>query len=194
MLLRLATGIPLGIIAIWLMAFPSGWVQFAGVALVAVFALRELHRLLGLQTNGFPNGSCAPWGYVFLLLIMLLVHLEAWGTMTLWMAGFFIALALHQLRRYPLEDAYLREPGLVFLASTYLGIGLGCLFQLRVLGEQWMASGLMPAGNLNLVALIPMLATWGYDSSALFAGAATGTLPMAPQISPKKSWEGVTGG
>lgn len=42
--------------------------------------------------------------------------------------------------------------------------------------------------------ILVMTAMWGCDTAAYFVGKAIGKHPMAPQISPKKTWEGAIGG
>lgn len=46
----------------------------------------------------------------------------------------------------------------------------------------------------SLLVLMPMLAAWGSDTCALFAGMAFGKHKLAPVISPKKTIEGAVGG
>lgn len=52
----------------------------------------------------------------------------------------------------------------------------------------------MSGGNGRLYVLIPLLAAWGSDTFALFAGMAFGRHKLAPVISPKKTVEGSIGG
>jgi phosphatidate cytidylyltransferase len=42
--------------------------------------------------------------------------------------------------------------------------------------------------------LLALALVWGYDIGAYLAGSAWGRSPLAPTISPRKSWEGVAGG
>ena len=50
----------------------------------------------------------------------------------------------------------------------------------------------MPDGQF--LVLLPLIAAWGSDSCALFAGMAFGRHKLAPTISPKKTVEGAVGG
>lgn len=55
------------------------------------------------------------------------------------------------------------------------------------------AEGLPPhVGGVN--AVIVLLMVWGYDSGAYFVGTAIGRHQAFPNVSPKKTWEGVAGG
>ena len=50
----------------------------------------------------------------------------------------------------------------------------------------------MPSGSVYI--LLPLLAAWGSDTCALFAGMAFGRHKLAPEVSPKKTIEGSIGG
>ena len=50
----------------------------------------------------------------------------------------------------------------------------------------------LPSGNVYI--LLPLLAAWGSDTCALFAGMAFGKHTLAPVVSPKKTVEGSIGG
>ncbi len=55
------------------------------------------------------------------------------------------------------------------------------------------AEGLPPhVGGVN--AVVVLLMVWGYDSGAYFVGTAIGRHQAFPNVSPKKTWEGVAGG
>lgn len=43
-------------------------------------------------------------------------------------------------------------------------------------------------------ALFALALTWAADTGAFFAGRSVGRTPLAPRVSPKKTWEGVAGG
>lgn len=53
---------------------------------------------------------------------------------------------------------------------------------------------LLTAADGKVWILLPLLAAWGSDTCALFAGMKFGKHKMAPVISPKKTWEGSVGG
>lgn len=66
--------------------------------------------------------------------------------------------------------------------TAYLGL-LGCTFVL-----------LRDADNGRDWVLLALLATFAVDTAAYFTGRAIGRHKMAPEISPKKTWEGFAGG
>jgi phosphatidate cytidylyltransferase len=69
-----------------------------------------------------------------------------------------------------------------FAGAAYIGLGLSYFIRLRSLeqGMMWVA--------------LVLVGTWVSDSGAYFVGVARGKRRLAPEISPKKSWEGVWGG
>jgi len=74
------------------------------------------------------------------------------------------------------------------LGALYLGLGFAHLVLLRGLGGE----------DLTLlgrdVVLLVVFGTWAGDTMAYFTGRWFGSTPMAPVLSPKKTWEGFAGG
>jgi phosphatidate cytidylyltransferase len=56
------------------------------------------------------------------------------------------------------------------------------------------ASLLLRVHNGKQLLLLPVLVTVAADTAAYFAGSSIGSRPLAPSISPGKTWEGVIGG
>jgi phosphatidate cytidylyltransferase len=68
------------------------------------------------------------------------------------------------------------------LGTLYVGLGFGHLLLMRRLDE----------GMALVLAVI--FGTWAGDTFAYFVGKYFGSTPMAPRLSPKKTWEGFAGG
>lgn len=70
-----------------------------------------------------------------------------------------------------------------------------CMFAALVIPYLMMSIvRLLIAEEGKIWVLLPLLAAWGSDTCALFAGMHFGKHKMAPVISPKKTWEGSVGG
>jgi phosphatidate cytidylyltransferase len=70
------------------------------------------------------------------------------------------------------------------MGTLYVGLGFSHLLLMRRLpGELGMA-----------LVLAVVFGTWAGDTFAYFVGRYFGTSPMAPRLSPKKTWEGFAGG
>lgn len=96
-------------------------------------------------------------------------------------AGTVVALlATAMLQRGELADAP-RSAGLAALAWGYAGLLPAAVVALREnAGWQWV--------------VLLFVVTWANDTLAYFAGRFLGKRPLAPRISPKKTWEGFWGG
>lgn len=85
---------------------------------------------------------------------------------------------------------WLRQRLKAGIAATFGGLWidapLALLIILHGFGEDWGAF----APNLVILCLVPL---WIGDTAGLFVGKALGRHPMAPAISPKKTWEGAIG-
>ena len=64
--------------------------------------------------------------------------------------------------------------------AAWVGIPLACALWLRQAGPAWL--------------LVPLVILWVQDMAAFFVGRAWGRRPLAPRISPGKTWEGALGG
>jgi len=175
----------------------TAWVALA-VALVTLLALFEYFSLgdaIGHRGYRYWTATCA--------LVLIYVQWVAAIEPTYQLAG---GLALHrEIGRF--------ATGLVGVQGAFflfvLGVAVLTLWTKRPLVEALPAAGISASGLL-LVAfplsfsvrlhglgregpwllLFALVITWAGDSVAYFAGRAIGKHPLAPHLSPKKTWEG----
>lgn len=160
------------------------WLFAAAVALVALLAIREymdLVKAYGLRP--FQVSTYVLVALYFLLLGVLGSELddpEGGGTYFL-LAG---SAALIPAFVYGLialrEELRLAIPSgaLSWFGFIYVGFALGTLVLLRAL----------PLGSFYLLYLFVVV--WSGDISAYYVGTTMGKHRLAPEISPKKTWEG----
>jgi phosphatidate cytidylyltransferase len=96
-------------------------------------------------------------------------------------AGFVLAVFLWEMACFTEPGESVTRMALAVWSVAYLGLLPSFLAQLR-----W-----LPAGSLAL-ALVIFVPKIG-DSAAYFTGRLLGRHPMAPVLSPKKTWEGAAG-
>jgi phosphatidate cytidylyltransferase len=175
--------IPLPIAAIW---FGEPWFTIV-VAIFGVLAALEFYRL-----GSTPRVSPATYlGLVFTLLFIisrnpdLLSRLEtsvdpALITPILLASAIVVTLAGVLLRRR--KDGAIAGWAWTIAGILYMGWLFGHVVELRGLadGRNWV--------------FFALLATVASDTMAFFVGSAIGRHRLAPQISPKKTWEGAIAG
>lgn len=185
MRLRLLTalvGIPLLGGAVWLGA---PWLTIL-VVLAGVAAVWEVYRLLPPRIGPLPIALGVAWVVAILLGAQASSGFENFLTITggILVTGAFIStlwfIAFYSGQRYPLAYLYL------LLGPLYVGfllshsLSLGELVGDDELGRNWL--------------LFALLVTFATDTGAYAVGRTIGRTPLAPSISPNKTWEGSIGG
>lgn len=81
-----------------------------------------------------------------------------------------------------------------WIGATYIILPILCMLYLR-LDMSFFASKFLPTGlTSHLIPTLFLFATvWTTDTAAYFAGKFLGKRPLAPEISPGKTWEGLIG-
>jgi phosphatidate cytidylyltransferase len=182
-------GIPLYVsVCIW------GKLPFAvGITIMALLGLIELLRTYWSQgirpslTLAFLGLSFPAW-YLLLLIIPLKLLVMAILALTLFAVGYEVAAA-----SITGEMRAGRNIGYGMLTGAYIALfgGLTTLRSYTSLTNH----GAFPHLEAGAVyALLAALCIWATDSFALFVGSAMGKTKMAPNLSPKKTWEGALGG
>jgi phosphatidate cytidylyltransferase len=175
---RILTGVVLGVVVVASvlalgttpasLVFAAFWLVGAG----------EWARIAGLGRAGRLAFSAA---FAIFALAVLAVGLPAaaiagilWLAVACWLAAFVFVL------RYPAPLAQLPivVAGLVVLPAAWLAVH-------ALHGAAPEGPGLILAG---------LVIVWSADIGAYFVGRGLGRTPLAPRVSPKKTWEGVFGG
>ncbi|SHK94693.1 phosphatidate cytidylyltransferase [Rhodothermus profundi] len=177
--LRIGTallGIPLLVGALWL----GGWVFTGVVLMLAGAGIMESYRLLRLA--GLP--AYRSGGLVLgLLLVLMPVWPPALPLAIVWGVGLLVRAPFRQV---PLSEAPVRLAATAF-GALYPAALLSSLLALRLhpgpTDQQafWITLGLL-------------VMIWAADTLAYATGRLLGKRPLAPRISPAKTWEGFVGG
>lgn len=171
---RVIVGIVLAVLAIVIVAHGGGW--FFGMTIVlGLLGLNEFYRMMRryrpLALAGFLGLGFVLW--------------SAWYRSPVTAVGAFAAalvLAFGLAAIPGPRPGVTVRIGVTMLGLFYLGMGFGHLALIRR----------MPDG-LGLVLMV-VFGTWAGDTVAYFAGRYFGATPMAPRLSPKKTWEGFGAG
>lgn len=171
---RIITGAILAVVAVAVVIY-GGLVYFFIMAALALLGLNEYFQL----TKQFHPLSIAGFLAVAAMVSM------AWFQTPLGVLG-AIALGMLLIAAFGLAAGAKRgvtvRMGITALGILYLGLGFAHLLMLREL----------TAGREIVLTVI--FGTWAGDTMAYFTGKYLGRTPMAPSLSPKKTWEGFAGG
>jgi phosphatidate cytidylyltransferase len=184
-------------VIIWVAVFAVVWFfrTLGAVALIAALSVLTLREFYRLQATA----ECAPFsglGMFFGGLITLAPWLEArFGVSTHPFAShslFPLATVVFAIRILSERAPEKRVPA---LSSTLFGLAYVALlmqYLVRIV-TPLPEDGISPDGRLILCIWVVAVAKF-CDTGALLAGMAAGRHPLAPTISPKKTWEGAAGG
>lgn len=193
-------GIPVLLAAIWLGA---PWLTALVIA-AGLVAIWELYRMTPALVGPLPvllgaawvaaiiSGAQAASGRDNFLVISGGVMAAGSFTALLWFIAFYRGDEPDGQgddsagkKRFPIGLAYL------VLGPVYIGFFLATALMLReITGSE--VEGSVDLGRSWL--LFALLVTFAVDTGAYLVGRAVGSRPMAPNISPNKTWEGSAGG
>lgn len=92
------------------------------------------------------------------------------------------------------DDLALERLSAGVLILTYLGLPMAFMVGLRLVAIESLGPEQTGAGHLGIMPLLSLLAVVKFgDVAAYLVGASVGRLPLAPRLSPGKTWEGAVG-
>lgn len=156
------------------------------VAIVVIAAVWELRRGLLAKGIDLPEPPLMVGG------IVMIACAYFWGAPALVTATAMTALAVLLWLLHRGVDGYVRTATASVFTILYVPfLGSFLALMLSEGGERWHFTGLHDDGVRGVITWI--LVTVASDIGGFVAGVRFGRHPMAPVISPKKSWEGFTG-
>lgn len=164
-------GLPLLVACVW---FGTPWFSIL-VAIIAFLCAWEFYRL-AVRSGGEPLTII---GLIWILLFIANAHFDSSFTPFLLASAVFFPLLATLFRR---RESIFTSWAWTLLGILYIGWMLSHYISLRELaqGRDWV--------------LFALLSTFACDTFAFFVGRAIGRHPLAPGISPGKTWEGGVAG
>jgi phosphatidate cytidylyltransferase len=165
--------------------FPFLFVFLVGLSLAAC---REVVGLLGPVRS--PQVPVCYGGVLALALANWLVPLLGsrvgfWPAAAAILAGLVMTVFLYEMARFREPGRSVERMALTLWVVLYLGLLPCCFAQVR-----W----LFPVDEGSVALALAVFVPKGGDIGAYFTGRLLGRHPMAPVLSPKKTWEGAAGG
>ncbi len=187
--LTAAIAMPIVLAFVWL----GGWWGFAGVLLIVVIVIYELHMMM--LHAGYHPIILVSLALSLLFLIAAMLPQQRLLILECGLSGALLISFPWLFFRKKLEGAMV-DWALTLAIATYVGWPMSFFLLLRGYTLGWpFHTGpwwLLPRGIWWV--LIVLLCVWGFDTAAFFAGRYFGRHKLAPRISPNKTWEGVFGG
>lgn len=150
----------------------GGWYFLGFIILVALFIQREIGIICGKA--GFKPDDFFPYTIaLWILLVPVLPHAFE--------IGILIFLLFVGIQVFKQSDHHIEEFISTLFCGLYAPLGLLMLLMIR-------NTGASETGFILTVSLLLMV--WGNDVFAYFGGKYLGSHLLAPNISPKKTWEG----
>jgi phosphatidate cytidylyltransferase len=165
------------------LTYAGGWVLAGALFLVAVLAAYEFSRLM--EEAGYRPTLVASAAVIASLLTV--ARFPSLNLLGLALAASIMLTLIWQLLRPP-EGYPTQSWGLTLGVALWLGWLISHFVLLR---------DLSPAFGLGIGTrwlILMFLVTWINDTAAYLVGKAIGRHPCSPYLSPKKTWEGTTGG
>jgi phosphatidate cytidylyltransferase len=173
------------------------WWYWATVAIVAVCVALGISELATLLRQGGYTPRPAI-GLVVGLLLCAAAALRPFSSLDLTGLGLTLGVGLTLSYEVLARDraTSLLNWALTFTGAVYVGWLLSAFILLRQLETPLRDGPLAPLGLQPGAAwvMLVLAITWIQDSAAFFVGRSLGRTPMAPILSPKKTWEGFAGG
>ncbi len=162
-------------------AYTGGWVF--GLFLLAVSFLAQLELYQMMRAGGVRPHRVAGLSAGALLLLAPLLP-GAYAGALLLLTGYIALSAFTDVERQSLFAVACTLFGAVYPTAL-----LGFLLHIRVT-----EGALQAETDAMLLTLYTLALVWSTDTLAYYTGRLVGSHPLAPSISPKKTWEGAAGG
>ena len=103
----------------------------------------------------------------------------------------YVLVTLHSMLKHYTSVKFEQVATLMF-GTMGVSLGMALLPAFHQFGYYY--PSVFSKGDAMFIFIYSMVVCWTFDGGAYFIGSAIGKHKMAPQISPKKSWEGYIGG
>jgi phosphatidate cytidylyltransferase len=181
----IASGVTLGVLIIASLVFYKALFMLVVVAAVLV-AIWELDRGFRAKGIDLPQEPLMVGGVV----MVVVAYVSGAAALVTATAVSALVIMLWLLRRG--VDGYVKNATAAVFTLVYVPfVGSFVALLLAEGGETWTGGGLDDDGVAGIITFI--LVTIASDIGGYVAGVLFGKHPMAPVISPKKSWEGFAG-
>ena len=185
MKVRIVTGVIIALILLPVIGFSEYIIYPIAMSLLALTALYEMFRVLGVVSDLYLTLPSYLFGAVFPILAFFMMrrgqaHFNVFSVLA--MSAFIYLLYIFVILILRYGRVRLEDGALVFMTSLYIVASFTSLTVVRY----------MPGGVWHFG--IVFITAWVTDIFAYFTGCFFGKHKLSPKISPKKTVEGAVGG
>jgi phosphatidate cytidylyltransferase len=178
---RIITGI-LGAAAIITGVAVGPWTYFAIFLLICFFTLREFYKLASVDSM-VPEKTIGIVSGIAIFILSFLIEKQVLQV-KYYLLVFPLLALIFIVKLYKREKKPFTNIAFTFLGLIYISVPISLL-----------NFAVFDNGNYNFeIILGTLLILWAADTGAYFAGTFLGKHKLFERISPKKTWEGFTGG
>jgi phosphatidate cytidylyltransferase len=173
---RVLFGVPAAILFLYIIWV--GGIALKGVAaLIALIILLEMVRLF----NQMDNKAITSVAFLLGIFIWVLAYIPGWINIALFVVIILLTLISLAARQNEISRKWI----VTLFCGLYAPLGFNFFYEVRMI---------MPDSSGLWLTFALILMIWGNDMFAYFGGRSFGKRPLAPKISPNKTWEGFWSG
>ncbi|SDB88290.1 phosphatidate cytidylyltransferase [Acinetobacter boissieri] len=178
---RIKTALVLVVVVLSCMfATPSHYPMLILMVIVATLAGSEWYKLMPKpEAAGVSAVASKVYAVIILMTSVLTLYFKDLSLL-LWCGAIFVAIfSIFCIKNYPEYDAWYNK-GLTIVGAVLITAAITAIFSVWLISAWWL--------------MYLFLLVWAADSGAYFVGRKFGKRPMVPNVSPKKTIEGLCGG
>lgn len=178
---RIKTALVLVVIVLSCMfATPFHYPMLILMVIVATLAGNEWYKLMPkLEDNKVSIVASKVYAVLTLMASVLTLYFRDLALLLWWGAVFVAVFSIYCIKNYPEYDAWYNK-GLTIVGVVLITAAITAIFSVWLISAWWL--------------MYLFLLVWAADSGAYFVGRKFGKKPMVPNVSPKKTIEGLCGG
>lgn len=170
------------------------------VAVLCVISIFELSKVIKIKSKMLKATSAVYAGLAPFLITGNAVYTSLTGkelkiplnsTVLLIVTILYVLVVMHSMLKHYTTVKFEHVATLVFGTIT-ISLGISLLPTFHQLYNYY--GNVFSKGDSMFIFIYALVVCWTFDGGAYFIGSALGKHKMAPNISPKKSWEGYIGG
>ncbi len=172
---RILFAIPAAALFVWI-TWLGGWYFQMMMLIIGFFVIQEMIKMFA--NSGTPTDALFPYSIGLWIMLSPTIPFA-------FEIGIGILVLFLSIQTFNQAEVSHHKLSTTIFAGIYAPVGLLCFFLINQMGD---------GTDGFVLSMMLMFMVWGSDVFAYFGGKTFGKRPLAPLISPKKTWEGFFSG